>query len=109
MSVESAKRKQLGLFLRGFREQRRWSRSHLREISGVELGVIKRMEHGVENPTRQDFQRIIKVLGLSRKDKQNAREMLSAIHPRKFRRMKFHLPMSILCHRNRWNRQSYCY
>lgn len=102
MSAESEARTEIARILRRSREQKGWGRNQLAERVGLKREVIIRLEHAVQNPSRRDFMRIIKVLGLPPKEREEAGRLLRVIYPE--RRVKFHLPSSILrhCNRYRW-------
>ncbi len=102
MSAESDSRKKLRLLLRQGREKLGWSRVFLAEKSRISRKVIVRLEHGVINPSRHEFLAIIRVLDLPAQVREKAGRMVRAIFPR--RRIKFHLHISILRHRNRIRR-----
>lgn len=116
MSIESDAREGLGLFLRGFRESffARKGRSNKRELSRERLAgrahtsgdVIKNMEHGIVNPERHIFERVIRTLGLSELEHAEAYRLLDLFSKPDVRRYtrskrtKFHLPFSARVRRN---------
>jgi len=102
MSVESNARQTLGFLFRSFREKNRWmTREKLASKAGVDRQVIINLEHGVKNPSRQEFLTVMKILKLPAKETGEARRLINIIYRR--RRHKFHLHISILHHRNRSN------
>ena len=102
---ESESRKTLGLFLRKFREdyflrtrnsqEIQLSRKRLAGRVLVNESVIINLEHGVPNPGRSVFEKVIKALKLSNEDSTEAYIILDLFsgkfsrHKRK--RVKFHL------------------
>jgi hypothetical protein len=62
-----------------------------REI-GVKPIVVRRLEHGEENPTREELERAVNALNLSKKERDTAYNLLRIFSPLKRRkRIKFHL------------------
>lgn len=92
--TKSEARGDLGLLLRKYREQMNLKRPRLAEISGIDKGVIIKLEHGVQNPTRCEFRKIINCLRLPPEAREKAGRMLAIIYPRD--RIKFHLHISVL-------------
>lgn len=82
-------RESLGDLLRQRREEKGWEVERLAEHTGLSVHVIVNTEKGVVNPSRSDFQEIIRVLGLSKKASGEAGRLLGIIHPRIKKRLKF--------------------
>ena len=93
-------REKLGPLLRKLREKRKRNRGELAEHAGLDERVVINLEHGVVNPTRQDFNKVIKALTISQKELGEVGWLLGIIHPTKGRK-KFHLHSSILAQRRR--------
>jgi len=108
MSTESDAREKLGLFLREFREdffnngfgnskKKQLSRARLAGRAHTTEDVIRNLEHGVINPERHIFERVIRVLRLEGKDREEAYRLLnlfSTLDVRRWtrsKRTKFHL------------------
>ncbi len=91
----------LGSLLRKVRERKGLDRERLAQLTGLTVEVIVKLEHGVVNPTRSDFRKIIDVLALSKKMRGRAGWLLGIIHPRRKRDVKFHLHSSVLKQRSR--------
>ncbi len=91
----------LGSLLRKVREKKGLDRETLAQRTGLQVEVIVKLEHGVVNPTRSDFQKIIVALALSKKLRGKAGQLLGIIHPRRKRKVKFHLHSSVLQQRSR--------
>ncbi len=85
----------LGLLLRGARERKRWSRVFLAMEVSLRERVIINLEHGVVNPARGEFVRVIKTLALPAREMEEAYALLREIFPEK-RRTKFFLPAAVL-------------
>ena len=116
MSIESDAREDLGLFLRGFRESffARMGGSNKKELSRKRLAgrahttedSIKNLEHGVVNPERHVFERVIRTLRLEEDAHTKAFRLLnlfSVPDVRRYsrsKRTKFHLPFFARVRRN---------
>lgn len=111
-TIESAlvARKELGLFLRGFREnffermglpnKMQLSRRRLAGRAGTTEQVIINLEHGIVNPEREIFEKVIKSLKLPDSESGEAVALLNlfsqAPGPRKWRQRKHHAILSNL-------------
>jgi ribosome-binding protein aMBF1 (putative translation factor) len=93
--TESDAREKLGLLLRRFRERLGWKRVDLARETLLKERVIINLEHGVVNPARGEFIRIIKILALPAKEREKAYGLLREIFPEKSR-TKFFLPAGAL-------------
>ena len=89
MSIETSAREEFGLLIKRFRAEKKWNRGIFASLVGTSFNVIKRMEHGVKNPSRQELVRAINILGLSGKELNEAYRLLRIFSPRR-RRTKFH-------------------
>jgi hypothetical protein len=125
MSIESDAREELGLFLRGFRESffnRGFGDSRKKELSRRRLAgrahttedVIKNLEHGIVNPERHIFERVIRTLRLSEEDHEEAYRLLNLFSNTEVRqwtkrkRTKFHLHFSARVRRHPKDRSFNC-
>jgi hypothetical protein len=68
-------------------------------MAQLKRGVLARLEHGVVNPSRHEFLKVLDLLELPAQEKEVAGRLLEAIFPKESR--KHHLRLSILQHRNR--------
>lgn len=93
-------RTMLGFLLRNKRARKGWNREDLAEHADLSVETVTNLEHGVVNPTKRDFEKVIDVLHLSRKMRGKAGWLLGIIHPRRKRDVKFHLHSSILKQRS---------
>lgn len=73
----------LGSLLRKVREKKGLDIETLAQRTGLQVEVIVKLEHGVVNPTRSDFQKIIVALALPKKLRGKAGQLLGIIHPQK--------------------------
>ena len=94
MNKEKDARKEFGLLIKNARAERKMLRGRLAHLVGVDVQVIKRLEHGVKNPTRRELVRSVYVLKLPDKEKNEAYRLLRIFSPRRASRVKFHPPSS---------------
>lgn len=94
MSTEQAARETFGHLVKDLRSARHWDREVFARLVGVEEIVIKRLEHGVPNPTRPELIRCIVTLKPRNKTRQQLFSLLHEFSPCKQRRVKVHLKFS---------------
>lgn len=96
MSVESDARLEFGLLIKTARAELKLNRFKFARLVDVTVEVIKRLEHGVVNPTRRELVRSIKAAKLSDEKKNEAYRLLRIFSPCRQKRVKFHLHCLIL-------------
>jgi len=94
MSIESDARVTFGLLVKECRARMGWNRGYFARAIGTSFNVIKRMEHGVKNPSRQELIRAITVLDLPQEKLNEAYRLLRIFSPRRKKRFKFHFKCS---------------
>jgi len=100
-SIESDARLEFGLLIKTARAGLKLNRFRFARLVGVKVEVIRRLEHGVVNPTRRELVRAIKVCRLSDEKKNEAYCLLRIFSSRRQKRSKFHLHCTIIQNRKR--------